>query len=83
MIDGSQWEYLIKTEVPALNKLQFHISFFHLLSENKSVESVLSELIAPFRTPFWTKEKRWHVIRNVLSISNEVEMYTSPIYRSP
>jgi hypothetical protein len=52
MIDGSQWEYLIKTKVPALNKLEFHISFYRLLSENKSVESVLSDMIAPFRTPF-------------------------------
>ena len=83
MIDGSQWEYLIKTKVPALDKLEFHISVYRLLSENKSVESVLSEMIAPFRTPFWTTEKRWHIICNVLSISNEVEKYTSPICRSP
>jgi hypothetical protein len=36
-------------------------------------------MIVPFRTPFWTKEKQWLVICNVLSTRSQVEMYTSPI----
>ena len=59
MIDRSQWEYLIETKQSslALNQLEFHINFFPLLSENKRVKSVLSELIAPLVQPRSGRQK--------------------------
>jgi hypothetical protein len=71
MINGSRWEQLIKSQLPALKKLQFYTSLSRCLSEN--------EMILPFRAPFWTEEKRWLVICNVFPTRGEAEMYTLPI----
>jgi hypothetical protein len=39
----------------------------------------MDEMMAPYRTPFWTEAKRWLVICNFFPTTGSVEMYTSPI----
>ena len=82
MKDGSQWEELIKTKLPFLDNYEFYTHFYGLRSEKETAESILNELIAPFCTSFWTKEKRWLVICNFFSTVGEAEIYTSPICTS-
>ena len=82
MTDGSRWEEIIKSQLPELNKLEFYTNFSHCLSENESAESLLNEMIVPFRSPSWTEEKRWRVICNVFPTDEKLEIYTSPICTS-
>ena len=42
-------------------------------------KSAPNEMIAPFCTPFWMKEKRWLVICNFFLATGEAEIYASPI----
>jgi hypothetical protein len=78
MINGSRWEDFIKTKLPALNKFEFCIRL-SLDCDGDAVQSRLDDLIAPFCTLFWTKEKRWPVICNWFPIHQFGEIYTLPI----
>ena len=79
LIDGSQWEELIKTKLPHLKQFEFHsIS----RGNPPALETVLNQEIAPFRTPFWIEEKRWLVICIWHSSSGSIEIYT-PLASSP
>lgn len=79
VFNGSQWEELIKTKLPCLNKFEFYARFSRVHSKEKSIESMLNTIIAPYCTPFWTEEKRWQVICNFWPTIQEAEIYTSPI----
>ena len=78
-IDGSQWEELIKSKLPFLNKFEFYIRFYPDRSMGQTEESMLNALIVPFRTPFWTEEKRWLVTCNSFPAYKKADLYTSPI----
>ena len=84
MIDGSQWEDLIKNNLPFLERLEFYTSLSHgdLELDTGIWKLSLDEMIAPFCTSFWTEEKRWLVICNDFLTSERFEMYTSPICMS-
>jgi hypothetical protein len=82
VIDGSRWEEIAKSQLHALNTLEFYTRFSRCLSTNESAGSVLNEMIVPFRTPFWTEEKRWSVICHVFPTRETIEIYTSPICTS-
>ena len=82
MTCGSRWEVLIKTKLPSLNKFEFYTSVSYFRSEKDTVEAMSTRMIAPFRTPFWTGEKRWLVICNFFPTREVLEMYTSPICTS-
>jgi hypothetical protein len=82
IINGSRWEELIKTELPALNKFEFYTRGVRCRSEKETAESLLNETIFPFRMPFWTEEKRWLVICDFFPTEEKLEMYTSPICTS-
>ena len=58
MFDGYRLEELIKTQLPVLNKFEFYTRSHYDRSEEDHPESMLNAMIAPFRTPFWTTEKR-------------------------
>ena len=77
-----QWEELIKTELPVLNKFEFYWSFCVDPLAKETEESTLHRLISPFRTPFWTEEKRWSVRCNWFLTMNIIEIYTVPICTS-
>jgi hypothetical protein len=79
LINGSRWEQLIKTQLLFLNKFEFYARSDCCSPEENNPEVVLNEMIAPFRTPFWTEEKRWLVICNIFPTRREAEAYTSPI----
>ena len=80
-LNGYRWEELIKTKLPALNKFEFHISF-DLLHITNPLESDPNYYMNSFRTPFWTKEKRWTVVCNFVPITRVGQIYTSPICTS-
>ena len=85
LIDGSRWEELIKTKLPALTKFEFHDISQQYRFEDEGAEGLLNEMIAPFRSPFWTEEKRWLVIGTWHPVDQIVEIYTAlvctPDYR--
>ena len=76
-----QLEELIKTNLPALEKLEFYSSFCRNPSEPGG-EAKLDQLISPFCTSFWTEEKRWMVRCNWFLTLHVVELYTVPICAS-
>lgn len=78
VLDGSRWEDLIEMHLSALIKFKFSIDAYRSQSEKETVESVLNELIVPFRTPFWTEEKRLLIISNFFPTKESIEIYTSP-----
>ena len=74
LIDGSRWEELFKTKLPALAKFEFHeISRQHRF-EDESAETLLNRVMVPFRSPFWTEEKRWLVIGTRHPLDQTVEI---------
>ena len=79
MTNGSRWEDLIKTKLPALNKLEFYTYFHRPLREKETAELMLNEMIAPFCTLFWIEEKRWLVVCSCVSVGGSVQINTSPI----
>ena len=78
-IDGSRWEEMIRTNLLFLSRFDFYTRFYRRRSNEETVECVLNELMTPFRTPFWTEEKRWLVVCNVFPTRDIVDVYTSPI----
>jgi hypothetical protein len=82
MMDLSQLEDLIDPKLPFLNKFEFYTRSVHAVSEKETAESALDEMIAPFRTPFWTEEKRWLIICNFFPTRERLEMHTSPMFTS-
>jgi hypothetical protein len=83
MMDGAQWEELIKTKVPTLNKFEFHMDFaYYQPTEDDTPESSFNALMAPFHTPFWTEEKRWLVIGDWCFAQTKCEIYTLPTCKS-
>ena len=82
MMETFGWEELIKTKLLFLNKFEFYTRFFYDQSMGKTGKCPPNELIALFKTPFWTEEKRWLVVCNFFSTSTEAEIYTSPICMS-
>ena len=82
MIDASRWEQLIKTKLPTLNKFEFHDVSQQESSSGESRETLLNRVIGPFRTPFWTEEKRWLVIGTWHPENRSIEIYT-PLVSTP
>ena len=77
-LDGSRWEELIKTKLPELDKFEFYFRF-GLDCNRRTMPARLNRLMAPFRSPFWTKEKRWPITFNLFPTNGSGEIYTSPI----
>ena len=77
IIDGSIWEELIKTKLLVLNKFEFHQISRYNQSNRESSETLLNQVIASFRTPFWREEKRWLVICTWHPDDPSIEIYTS------
>ena len=80
LIDRSQWEKLIKTKLPHLKRFDFQR--ISRANSPATLETVLNQEIASFRTPFWIEEKRWLVICTWHSSSRSIEIYT-PLVSSP
>ena len=76
MIDWFCWEDLIKTKLSALRKFELHEVSRQYLSVGETVETMLNRVVAPFRTPFWTEEKRWPVIGTWHPEDGSIEIYT-------
>ena len=74
---------MIKTKLPLLNKFEFYTRSERYRSRDNA-ESVLNEMIAPFRTSFWRDEKRWRVTCELVSTENRITItiYTSPMCSS-
>ena len=85
IIDESRWEELIKTKLPALTKFEFHEISNQRMSNREISKTLLNRVMAPFRSPFWTEEKRWLVIGTWHPVDRIVEIYTplvcTPDYR--
>ena len=79
VIDGSRWEQLIKTKLPALNNFEFYMDLYLSRLVDDTPKLVIDEIIAPFRSPFWIEEKRWLVTCSWSYTRETGEMYTSPI----
>ena len=76
--DGSRWEQLIKTKLRHLDKFEFFFSYIFPARQDSPFVS-LDSLIAPYRTPFWTEEKRWFVTCDYVYGSSTIRIYTTPI----
>lgn len=71
---GMYWENFIRSNLSSLKK--FEICF---CSGTNAVND-LAELITPFRTPFWTKEKHWLIAcAFFVHHNNKIWLYTLPI----
>ena len=82
MIDGTSWEVLIKTKLLALNTFEFHQISRRIHSDRETSETLLNRVIASFRTPFWTEEKRWLVLCTWHPDDPSIEMCTSLVSTS-
>ena len=82
IIDGSRWEELIKTKLPALTKFEFHEISNQWMSNREISETLLNRVMVPFRSPFWTEEKRWLVIGTWHPVDQRIEIYT-PLVCTP
>jgi hypothetical protein len=76
MIDWFHWEDLIKTKLPALRKFELHEISRQYLSAGETVETMLNRVVAPFRTPFWTEDRRWPVICTWHHEEESMEIHT-------
>ncbi|CAF1492229.1 unnamed protein product, partial [Adineta steineri] len=79
LFDGHYWEEFIQTKLCRLKQFQF---FFSNDFSNKDKWAHLDDLIAPFRRPFWLKEKHWFVACNFVLYQSIIWLYTTPIYVS-
>ena len=76
IINGFRWEELIKTDLPALNKFEFHQVYMKCLSSGESSVTLLNRVMTSFRSAFWTEAKRWLVIAHWHPVNQTVEIYT-------
>ena len=56
-VNAPRWEDLIKTKLPRLDKFEIHVRFSCFATGKSSMETAMHEMISPFCTPFWTREK--------------------------
>ncbi|CAF1417343.1 unnamed protein product [Adineta steineri] len=54
LLHGQRWESLIKNKLPHLKDLALNI-----MPEENTMTA--DEVLTPFQTPFWTKEKHWQM----------------------
>ena len=57
MMDGSPWEDLVEIKLLFLNKFEFYRRSCYYSPVEDTTKSMVNEIIASFRTPFWTEEK--------------------------
>ena len=82
IFNESRLEELIRTKLPALNKLEFHTVYRLDLFHEETGETRLNQRIAPFRTPFWTEDKRWLVICTWHPNNKYIQIFT-PLVSTP
>ena len=82
IFDESRFEEWIRSKLLALNKFEFHTVYRPDRFDQETVEALLNRVVAPFRTPFWTEEKRWLVIGTWHSNNEYIEIYT-PLVSTP
>jgi hypothetical protein len=76
VFDGSRWEKFIQMKLPQLKKFQF---FFAKISSHIDGSAEMESLIAPFRTPFWSKTKQWTVASAYLKHIRRVILCSLPV----
>ncbi|CAF3695447.1 unnamed protein product [Rotaria sp. Silwood1] len=78
ILNGYQWEKIIRNYLSNLQIFQFRIEF-QLINENNR-EQQIDELIHSFQTPFWLIEHNWYVQChwNSTNSSNSIYLYTLP-----
>ncbi|CAF0718638.1 unnamed protein product [Adineta steineri] len=73
----SQWQNFIETRLVSLSKFEFFLTeTFQIVTTPAYIE----QLIAPFRTTFWTETKRWFVICDYSTNSQHLMLYSSSMY---
>ncbi|UJR32557.1 hypothetical protein I4U23_020018 [Adineta vaga] len=73
----AEWQKFIETKLLLLTKFEFLLTEF-VLFLTTSID--IEQLIAPFRTPFWTEIKRWFVICDCDTNSRSLIMYSPSVY---
>jgi hypothetical protein len=73
----SDWEKFVETKMPLLNKFEF----FLVDAQHDVLTQVDTEsFIASFRTPFWTKTKKWFVICDYIADPRAVLLYSPSVF---
>lgn len=76
LFDGHYWEEFIQTKLCQLKQFQF---FFNNRFSRTDNWAYLDDLITPFRTPFWLKEKHWFGKCNFVLNKSMLWLYTTPV----
>ncbi|CAF2902963.1 unnamed protein product, partial [Rotaria sp. Silwood2] len=80
LFDGFQWENIIETKLPSLNKFEFWFSkhLYHY-EDVTAVESIMTS----FQTSFWLETKCWFVKCDYVEnkYCRQLYLYSTPIYR--
>jgi hypothetical protein len=72
-----QWEKFVETILPSLNKFEF------FLTESQQFVAPpvnIDQLIAPFRTSFWTETKRWLVSCDYIECPRTFILYSPSVF---
>ena len=74
MMDGHQWEELIRNNLPKLKKLRFRME--ETFRSSETLLERMRKLIESFRGAFWTVEHRWFV--RCIVLEKMIYLYTKP-----
>ncbi|CAF1034911.1 unnamed protein product [Didymodactylos carnosus] len=72
LIDGNQWEELIRNCLPKLEVFQFKMKVTLPMGQN--LQNRVEELINSFRSPFWIDEHQWFI--RFLTSNRTMYLYT-------
>lgn len=75
IMDGSDWERLIRTKLRGLETFEFFFSY--TLRQDDDTKD-LRLWIDTFRTPFWLHEKKWVIICDYILKPKVINFYTIP-----
>ncbi|CAF2075066.1 unnamed protein product [Rotaria magnacalcarata] len=76
LLDGSEWESIIGTYLPRLNRFEFCFSLPNITNYN-SLD--LQSRMARYRTPFWIETKRWNVVCTFDPTMHRILVYSTPM----
>jgi hypothetical protein len=79
LFDGSEWESIIVTYLPHLNKFEFFFSEYNISNDN-SVD--MRSRMDRYRTPFWVDTKGWGVVCTYEPRMQTIMVYSTPMCRT-
>lgn len=81
LINGYQWEEIIRNYLPKLKIFQFRMTF--LPSPDKDKEVQLNEIVDTYRTKFWIDEHQWFVQCHLLRYDKPSRRYYIDLFTLP